>query len=51
MRLSVATNWDPDLLGQLQDYPVYDLFGALAMNVVGGGRPSLLLCHVSSPRC
>jgi collagenase-like PrtC family protease len=45
MRLSVATNWDPDLIDALSQFPIYELFGALASTPVGGGRPSFLLAR------
>ena len=47
MRLSVATNWDPDLIEALSSFPVYEVIGALARTPVGGGRPSFLLAQTT----
>ncbi len=47
MRLSVATNFDPELIPALKPYPVVELFGKLREDVVGGGRASLQLGKVS----
>lgn len=46
MRLTVATNWDTDLIEQLADYNVGSMFGVMDKTPVGGGRPSLLLAKV-----
>lgn len=43
MRFSVATNFEPDLLPALEDYPVTELFGKLPSDSVGGGRASFML--------
>ncbi|MBI2878394.1 MAG: U32 family peptidase [Candidatus Rokubacteria bacterium] len=43
MRLSVATNFEPDLIEALQGYPVYELFGKLPADPLGGGRASYML--------
>lgn len=50
MRLSVATNFDDELVEQLRGLPVHDLFGKLAVDEVGGGRSSYLLQSVSRRR-
>jgi len=47
MRLSVATNFDPELVEQCRDYPVTELFGKLQIDVVGGGRAPYQLAKVS----
>ncbi|PNU21273.1 peptidase U32 [Geothermobacter hydrogeniphilus] len=47
MRLSVATNFDPQLIESLKDYPVVELFGKLREDVVGGGRAPYQLGKVS----
>jgi len=47
MRLSVATNFDPRLLEALEGYPVYEVFGKLPRDFVGGGRASYMLSPVS----
>lgn len=43
MRLSVACNFDPSLLEQLADYPVYEVYGKVTADYAGGGRPSFYL--------
>ncbi len=47
MRLSVATNFEPDLVDALAGYPVYDLFGKLPADALGGGRASYMLSPLS----
>ncbi len=46
MRLSVATNFEPDLIEGIKDYPVHELFGKLPADPVGGGRASYMLSPV-----
>ena len=36
MRLSVATNFEPDLVEGIKGYPVYELFGKLPADPLGG---------------
>lgn len=43
MRLSVACNFDPELIEGLKGYPVYEVFGKLTSDFFGGGRPSFYL--------
>jgi len=38
MRLSVATNYDPELVEGLKKHPVVELYGKLRSDSVGGGR-------------
>ncbi len=47
MRLSIATNFDRELVEQCRDYPVTELFGKLQTDVVGGGRAPYQLAKVS----
>ena len=47
MKLSIATNWQPDLVERLSPYPVKELFGSLPTTPVGGGRPAAFLPTVS----
>jgi len=47
LRLSVATNFDPELVEQCRDYPVTELFGKLRTDAVGGGRAPYQLAKVS----
>jgi len=50
MRLSVATNFDPELIEKLKGYPVVELFGKLREDAVGGGRASYQLGRISRRR-
>jgi len=50
VRLSVATNFDPALVGALKEYPVAELFGKLREDAVGGGRAPYQLARVSRRR-
>ncbi|MBU5614676.1 U32 family peptidase [Geomonas azotofigens] len=50
MKLSVATNFEPDLLRALEGYPVAELFGKLPSDSVGGGRASFMLAPLSKAR-
>lgn len=47
MRLSVATNFAPDLVDGTRAYPVYELFGKLPADPLGGGRASYMLSPLS----
>ena len=50
MRLSIATNFDRELVEQCRDYPVTELFGKLQTDAVGGGRAPYQLARVSRRR-
>jgi hypothetical protein len=43
MKLSVATNFQPDFLDAIDGYPVTELFGKLSSDSIGGGRASFML--------
>ena len=47
IKLHVATNWDLNLIDELANYPVSDLYGVSDHSIVGGGRPSFLLKKIS----
>ena len=47
MKLSVACNFDEDLLPGLRPYPVYEIYGKLTTDYFGGGRPSFYLPQVN----
>lgn len=47
MRLSVATNFESDLIEGLSDYPILELYGKLREDAIGGGRASYHLAYVS----
>ena len=46
MRLSVACNFDDELLDGLKGYPVYEVYGKVTKDFAGGGRPSFYLPNV-----
>lgn len=47
MRFSIATNFQTGLIPLIKKPGIYDVFGKLATDVVGGGRPPNILPHVS----
>lgn len=47
MRLSVAANFDDELIAGLENYPVAELYGKLPSDLVGGGRSSYMLAPLS----
>ena len=42
MRLSLAANYDADLIPQLRGYQVTEIYGKLPSDFAGGGRPSYM---------
>ncbi|MCD6499657.1 MAG: U32 family peptidase [Deltaproteobacteria bacterium] len=50
MRLSVACNFDPELIEGLKGYPVYEVYGKLTSDYFGGGRPSFYLPEVDKKK-
>jgi collagenase-like PrtC family protease len=42
MKLSLAANYDFDLVPRLRPYPVADVYGKFAADFIGGGRPSYM---------
>jgi collagenase-like PrtC family protease len=42
MRIMLPANYDQELLPQLRQYGVYEIYGKLPYDVVGGGRPSYM---------
>ena len=50
MKLSVATNFDDKLIDKLTEYPVYEIYGKLQEDYIGGGRPSNTLKSVDKLR-
>jgi len=46
MRLSVACNFDPELIEGLKPFPVYEVYGKVTSDYYGGGRPSFYLPEV-----
>jgi len=42
MELTVAANYDPQIVPQLAEYPVREVYGKFPVDLVGGGRPSYM---------
>ncbi len=49
IKLSVPTNWQPQLLDRLNKTRIYEIYGKLDRDAVGGGRPPYILNSTS--RC
>ncbi|MFA6778087.1 MAG: U32 family peptidase, partial [Bacilli bacterium] len=47
MKISLATNFDNNLIEQIKEYPIYELYGKLKEDSIGGGRPNNTLSEVS----
>lgn len=47
MKLSAPANYDLELIGELASHPVSEVYGKLAVDLVGGGRPSYMACPVT----
>lgn len=39
MKISLATNFDDDLIEKIKNYPIYEIYGKLKNDYIGGGRP------------
>lgn len=50
MRLSVACNFDDELLPKLAGFPVYEIYGKVTKDYAGGGRPSFYLPKVDQKK-
>jgi collagenase-like PrtC family protease len=50
MKLSVPTNWQPDLLDKINKSGVEEIYGKLACDPIGGGRPSFTLPFIDKRR-
>ena len=50
MKLSVATNFDDRLIDELKKYPVYEVYGKLQEDYIGGGRPANTLKSIDLKR-
>lgn len=47
MKLSVAANYDSEIIPQLAEYPVEEVYGKFRCDSVGGGRPSYMGTAIS----
>lgn len=50
MKLSVACNFDPQLIDSVKTFPVYELYGKMTSDIVGGGRASFTLPMVGKKK-
>ncbi len=50
MKISLATNFDDSLIDQIRDYPVYEIYGKLKNDFIGGGRPDNTLADVEKEK-
>ncbi len=50
MKISLATNFDNDLIDQIKGYPVYEIYGKLKNDFVGGGRADNTLKSVDKKK-
>ena len=50
MKISLATNYDDNLIDQIKDYPVYEIYGKLKHDYIGGGRPDNTLGDVDKEK-
>lgn len=46
MKISLATNFDDRLIDEIKDYPVYEIYGKLKNDYIGGGRPDNTLADI-----
>ncbi len=46
MKISLATNFDNDLIEKIKKYPVYEVYGKLKYDCIGGGRPDNTLADI-----
>jgi hypothetical protein len=44
MKLSIASNYDPEIILRLAEYPLEEVYGKLPFDVVGGCRPRYMGC-------
>jgi len=47
MKLSVAANYDSEIISQLAEYPVEEVYGKFRFDCVGGGRPGYMGTAIS----
>lgn len=50
MKISLATNFDDKLIDEIKDYPVYEIYGKLKNDFIGGGRPDNDLMNVQKEK-
>ncbi len=50
MKISLATNFDNNLIDKIKKYPVYEVYGKLKHDYIGGGRPDNTLSNVDKEK-
>lgn len=46
MKISLATNFDDNLIDKIKEYPIYEIYGKLKYDFIGGGRPDSELAKI-----
>ena len=46
MKISLATNFDNKLIDKIKDYSVYEVYGKMKYDYIGGGRPDNTLLNI-----
>ena len=50
MKISLATNFDDELIEKVKEYPIYEVYGKLNEDIIGGGRPSNYLKNLDAKK-
>ena len=50
MKISLATNFDDKLIDNIKEYPIYEIYGKLKYDIIGGGRPANELDKIEKER-
>ena len=50
MKISLATNFDDNLIEQIKEYPIYEVYGKMKNDFIGGGRPNNSLSTIEKSR-
>ena len=50
MKISLATNFDDNLIEEVKNYPIYEIYGKLKNDFIGGGRPDNTLNEIEKER-
>lgn len=40
MKISLVTNFDDNLIDEIKEYPIYEVYGKMKNDFIGGGRPN-----------
>ena len=50
MKISLATNFDDTLIDEIKEYPIYEMYGKMKNDFIGGGRPNDELVNIETER-